>query len=66
MAIDRRALIGAGLGAGLGATMAAEALAQSVSRGNAVSEVSAPARPEPTAKYRVPFAVVGLDHAHIY
>jgi len=66
MTIDRRALIGAGLGAGLGATMAAEALAQSVSQGNAVSEVSAPARPEPTAKYRVPFAVVGLDHAHIY
>ncbi|MBB5715565.1 Gfo/Idh/MocA family protein [Sphingomonas aerophila] len=66
MAIDRRALIGAGLGAGLGATMAAEALAQSVSQGNAMSEVSAPARPEPTTKYRVPFAVVGLDHAHIY
>jgi predicted dehydrogenase len=60
--IDRRALIGAGLGMGL----AAEALAQSVSQGNAVSEVSAPVRPEPTAIYRVPFAVIGLDHAHIY
>jgi predicted dehydrogenase len=60
--IDRRALIGMGLGAGF----AAEAFAQSVSQGNAVSEVAAPARPEPTAKYRVPFAVIGLDHAHIY
>ena len=60
--IDRRALIGLTLGAGF----AAEALAQSVSQGNAVSEVAAPARPEPTAKYRVPFAVIGLDHAHIY
>jgi hypothetical protein len=60
--IDRRALIGIGLGAGF----AADALGQSVARGNAVSEVAAPARPEPTAKYRVPFAVVGLDHAHIY
>jgi predicted dehydrogenase len=59
---DRRALIGMGLGAGL----AAEAFAQSVSQGNAVSEQAAPARPEPNAKYRVPFAVIGLDHAHIY
>lgn len=60
--IDRRALIGIGLGAGF----TADALAQSVSQGNAVSEVAAPVRPEPTAKYRVPFAVIGLDHAHIY
>jgi predicted dehydrogenase len=61
-AIDRRALIGLGLGAGF----AADALAQSVGQGNAVSEVAAPARPAPTARYRVPFAVIGLDHAHIY
>ncbi len=60
--IDRRALMGIGLGAGF----AAEALAQSVAQGNAVSEVAAPARPEPAAKYRVPFAVIGLDHPHIY
>ena len=60
--IDRRALIGMGLGAGF----AADALAQSVSQGNAVAEVAAPVRPVPTAKYRVPFAVIGLDHAHIY
>lgn len=61
-AIDRRALLGAGLAAGL----ASEAFAQSVSQGNAISETSAPAMPEPTARYRIPFAVIGLDHAHIY
>jgi predicted dehydrogenase len=60
--IDRRALIGFGLGAGF----ATEALAQSVAQGNAVSEVAAPIRPEQSARYRVPFAVIGLDHAHIY
>jgi predicted dehydrogenase len=60
--IDRRALLGAGLAAGL----AAEGLAQSLSQGNAVSEVAAPATPEPEARYRIPFAVIGLDHAHIY
>ncbi len=61
-AIDRRALLGAGLAAGL----ASEAFAQSVSQGNAISETAAPAMPEPTARYRIPFAVIGLDHAHIY
>ena len=61
-AIDRRALIGIGLGAGF----AVDAFAQSVGQGNAISEVAAPSRPEPTARYRVPFAVIGLDHAHIY
>jgi predicted dehydrogenase len=60
--MDRRALIGMGLGASL----AADAFAQTAAQGNAVSEVAAPVRPEPTAKYRVPFAVIGLDHAHIY
>jgi predicted dehydrogenase len=60
--IDRRALIGIGLGAGF----ATDALAQSVAQGNAVSEVAAPILPESSAKYRVPFAVIGLDHAHIY
>lgn len=61
-AIDRRALLGAGLAVGL----ASEAFAQSVSQGNAISETAAPAMPEPTARYRIPFAVIGLDHAHIY
>jgi len=61
-AIDRRALLGAGLAAGL----AGEAFAQSMAQGNAVSQVAAPAMPDPTARYRIPFAVIGLDHAHIY
>lgn len=60
--IDRRVLLGAGLAAGL----AAEGLAQSLSQGNAISQVAAPIRPEPQARHRIPFAVIGLDHAHIY
>ena len=60
--IDRRAVLGAGLAMGL----PGDALAQSAAQGNAVSEVAAPTGPEPAAKYRVPFAVIGLDHAHIY
>jgi len=59
---DRRLLLGAGLAAGI----VTDALAQSVSQGNAVAEVAAPVMPDPTAKYRIPFAVIGLDHAHIY
>ncbi|WP_240320719.1 Gfo/Idh/MocA family protein [Sphingomonas crusticola] len=61
---SRRDLIGLALGTGLSA-MAAEALAQSTTRGDAPTE-SAPARPVPEAKYRVPFGVIGLDHGHIY
>ncbi|MBO9713975.1 Gfo/Idh/MocA family oxidoreductase [Sphingomonas sp.] len=62
--IDRRAILaGAGL-AGLAATLPARG--QSTSAGNGVSEEKAPAGPEPDVKYSVPFAVVGLDHAHIY
>jgi predicted dehydrogenase len=59
--IDRRAVLGAGLAAGL----VGDAFAQSVSQGNAIP-VAAPAMPEPTARYRIPFAVIGLDHNHIY
>jgi len=61
MTIDRRALIGAGM---MG--FAADALAQSVSQGNAVSEAAAPVVPLPASRHRVPFAVIGLDHSHIY
>lgn len=60
---SRRAILG--LSAGLAAGFAADALAQSVSRGDAPTE-GAPARPAPEAKYRLPFAVIGLDHNHIY
>jgi predicted dehydrogenase len=42
----------------------ADVLAQSA--GTAVAEIAAPEVSEPAARYRVPFAVIGLDHAHIY
>lgn len=61
----RTMLTGAGL-AGLSATLPPELLAQSVTQGNAVSADAAPSAPEPTAKHRIKFGVVGLDHAHIY
>lgn len=60
--IDRRMLLA---GAGL-ATVAAPAFAQSTAQGNAVSEQGAPTGPEPGATHRIRFAVIGLDHAHIY
>jgi len=64
--IDRRAiLMGAGI-AGLGASLAEQAFAQSTSSGNAVGEQAAPAGPEPGVKHSIDFAVIGLDHAHIY
>ncbi len=61
---NRRAVLGMGLTAGL-VGFAADALAQSATRGDAPTE-SAMARPAPEAKYRVPFAVIGMDHNHIY
>lgn len=64
--IDRRSLIGGASIAGLASLIAGETLAQSTTQGNAAPEVAAPLVPEPGTKYRVPFAVIGLDHAHIY
>ena len=62
----RTMLTGAGL-AGITAALPPELLAaQSQSQGNAVSADAAPAGPEPTAKHRIKFGVIGLDHAHIY
>lgn len=61
---NRRAILGIGLAAGV-AGLASDAFAQSVTRGDAPTE-GAPAKPAPEAKYRVPFAVIGMDHAHIY
>jgi predicted dehydrogenase len=64
--IDRRLLLtGAGI-AGLASTFGGELLAQTGAQGNAVSSEAAPSEPVPQAKYRIPFAVIGLDHAHIY
>ncbi|WP_022686413.1 Gfo/Idh/MocA family protein [Sphingomonas phyllosphaerae] len=61
---DRRALLGMGLTAGL-VGVAGDALAQSATRGDAPTE-TAMAKPAPEAKYRLPFAVIGMDHNHIY
>lgn len=62
---NRRALLGMGLAGGLAAGLTGEAFAQSATRGDAPTE-AAMARPAPDAKYRVPFAVIGMDHNHIY
>ena len=66
--IDRRDMLtGAGLAglAGIAGTAGA-AFAQSTAQGNAVSTSEAPTGPEPSAKHRIKFGVIGLDHAHIY
>ncbi|WP_213980840.1 Gfo/Idh/MocA family oxidoreductase [Sphingomonas sp. dw_22] len=64
--MDRRSILtGAGL-AGFAATMPDALLAQSTAQGNAPSEQQAPAGPEPEARHRIRFGVIGLDHAHIY
>jgi len=64
--IDRRSLIGGAGLAGLASLIPAEVLAQSAAQGNAAPEVAAPIVPDAGARYRVPFGVIGLDHAHIY
>ncbi|WP_442680510.1 Gfo/Idh/MocA family protein [Sphingomonas sp. ASY06-1R] len=65
--IERRLLLTAGAGlAGLASTFGGELLAQTTAQGNGVSTEVAPIGPVAQAKYRVPFAVIGLDHAHIY
>jgi predicted dehydrogenase len=58
---DRRSILAGALMAGLGG----ELLAQSATQGNAIPE-TAPATPEPAARHSIRFAVIGLDHAHIY
>lgn len=61
--IDRRALLAA---AGITAGMMGNAFAQSTTNGNAAPEDGAPRAPDPTARHRIRFAVIGLDHSHIY
>lgn len=61
--IDRRAMLA---GMGIAAGLAGEVLAQSTSQGNGVSADAAPRGPEPQATHRIRFAVIGLDHSHIY
>jgi predicted dehydrogenase len=58
---DRRSILAGALMAGLGG----ELLAQSATQGNAIPE-AAPASPEPAVRHSIRFAVIGLDHAHIY
>lgn len=61
--VDRRTMMTL---ASLAATIPAAAFAQSVTQGNAPSAEMAPTGPVPEAKHSCNFAVVGLDHAHIY
>lgn len=62
--IDRRFLLAsAGL---VGAGLAGTARAQSTAQGNGVSADAAPKAADPSAKHRIRFAVIGLDHSHIY
>jgi predicted dehydrogenase len=64
--IDRRALLaGAGV-TGAALAMAGRASAQSTGQGNAAPESGAPRGPDPSARHRIRFAVIGLDHSHIF
>jgi predicted dehydrogenase len=58
---DRRSILAGALMAGLGG----ELLAQSTTQGNAAPE-TAPATVEPDVTHHIRFAVIGLDHGHIY
>lgn len=64
--IDRRSMLtGAGV-AGLAAALPGEVMAQALS-GNAVPEtVNTGAPTDPRPKHHIKFAVIGLDHNHIY
>ncbi|HTG38402.1 Gfo/Idh/MocA family oxidoreductase [Sphingomonas sp.] len=66
--IDRRALLaGAGFaGAGVALTMSGDARAQSGTQGNAAPDTGAPRGADPSARHRIRFGVIGLDHSHIY
>ncbi len=64
--MDRRSMLtGAGL-AGFAAALPPEVFAQSQTSGNAPSEQAAPVVAEPGVTHHIDFAVIGLDHAHIY
>lgn len=62
--INRRLMLG-GLGM-VGAGLAGAVRAQSTGRGNGITANAAPTAPDPSARHRLRFAVVGLDHPHIY
>ena len=62
--INRRLVLG-GLGM-VGATLAGAVRAQSTGLGNGLTANAAPTAPDPSARHRLRFAVIGLDHPHIY
>lgn len=61
--IDRRALIA---GAGLAAAMTSDLFAQSTPPPKAGAGRGAPREADASARHRIRFAVIGLDHSHIY
>lgn len=61
--IDRRALIA---GAGFAAAMASDVFAQSTPPPKTGAGRGAPREPDVSARHRIRFAVIGLDHSHIY
>ncbi|RYD53774.1 MAG: gfo/Idh/MocA family oxidoreductase, partial [Sphingomonadales bacterium] len=64
--MDRRSILTGGAFAGLATGLPATLLAQSATQGNAAPSEIAPAGPDPTARHRIRFAAIGMDHAHIY
>lgn len=62
--IKRRLMLG-GLGM-VGAGLAGAVRAQSTGRGNGFTANAAPTAPDPSARHRLRFAIIGLDHPHIY
>lgn len=61
--IDRRALL---VGTGLAVATATDGFARSAPPLRAVTESGPPRAPDPAARHRIRFAVIGLDHSHIY
>ena len=61
--IDRRVLLA---GAGFAAAAASGAIAQSTPPREPVAGAGPPRAPDASARHRIRFAVIGLDHSHIY
>lgn len=61
--IDRRALL---VGTGIAAATATTGFAQSAPNPKPAAAAGRPRMPDPLARHRIRFAVIGLDHSHIY
>lgn len=61
--IDRRALL---VGTGVAAVTATNAFAQSAPKPKAAAGSGPTRAPDPSVRHRIRFAVIGLDHSHIY